>query len=391
MVVRLMRSYGEVYLPGMLTEAAQADAPIRVFGPPDLARGSQIFDCIRRGGIAVLSGPWDRLEGVLEYARKRRRELIRDGDSARNRSQPRRGRRNWERERHHALARLVVLAEGDRLVGVEPEMVFPHLLGLLRERERANEGRPFLFPLVFARALQTALTDRYPLAELGGGIFVPDRVLAPVSSESVALMAEALASVKEEIPAGAEVLDMGTGSGCLALLAARILGDRISRIVATDLLPEAVAAANINVARFALEGSTKPGLIELTEGGDLFAPVGNRCFGLIIFNAPWVVSPAKSRGEQATHDQGQSTLGRFLSEASGHLDPSGRVLLQYSDHSGPKAVEGLTSLLRANRWVVRREWRARVQARRKSPRWETVFILELYPEPYPGNQGGAHA
>jgi SAM-dependent methyltransferase len=83
-------------------------------------------------------------------------------------------------------------------------------------------------------------------------------------------------------PRGGRTLDVGTGCGLFAYLAAR----HSERVVATDCNPRA-----LNLARF---GAQLNGLdsIEFLEG-DLFAPVRGQAFDLVIMNPPFVISPAK--------------------------------------------------------------------------------------------------
>jgi methylase of polypeptide subunit release factors len=161
------------------------------------------------------------------------------------------------------------------------------------------------------------------------------------------------------------------------LLAAFVLGERAERVVATDILPEALAAVQLNRDRMVRQERIPAGLIEVTRGGDLFDALEGLEFDLILFNAPWVTTPARSRPEVATHDGGQEVLRRFLEESPRYLTETGSVLLEYSDHSGPRALENLIDLVARNGWTVRDEWKRRVQARRKSPRWENIFVYHL--------------
>src|SRR5581483_11200196 len=75
-------------------------------------------------------------------------------------------------------------------------------------------------------------------------------------------------------------LDLGTGCGILALLAA----DHAGRVVATDVNPRAVNMAAFNARLNGLEN------VEALTG-DLLAPVRGRRFGLIVANPPFVISP----------------------------------------------------------------------------------------------------
>lgn len=78
----------------------------------------------------------------------------------------------------------------------------------------------------------------------------------------------------------AQALDLGTGCGFQALLAAR----HSRHVVATDRNPRAVRLAAFNAR---LSGCTH---VECLEG-DLFAPVAGRQFDLVVTNPPFVISP----------------------------------------------------------------------------------------------------
>lgn len=118
--------------------------------------------------------------------------------------------------------------------------------------------------------------------------------------------------------AGCNVLDMGTGSGALAILAA----ETSDRVVAVDVNPTAVACAKLNCSRLDLDRK-----IEVREG-DLFEPVaGNERFDLILFNPPFLEGKPKSLPDRAMFDEDYSSLTQFFRSAPGFLTATGRVLI----------------------------------------------------------------
>ncbi|MFE6287113.1 HemK2/MTQ2 family protein methyltransferase [Streptomyces sp. NPDC057877] len=158
----------------------------------------------------------------------------------------------------------------------------------------------------------------------------PPGVYAP--QEDTALLAHALA--EEPLPPGADVLDVGTGTGALALRAAR----RGSRVTAVDVSWRAVRAARIN--------SRRAGLPVRVRHGDLFAPVRGESFDVIVANPPYVPGPDEGpepRGPVSTwhggHD-GRTVLDRICREAPGLLSPSGTLLLVHSTLSDPDRTLG---------------------------------------------------
>ncbi|MBB5084085.1 methyltransferase, partial [Nonomuraea endophytica] len=94
------------------------------------------------------------------------------------------------------------------------------------------------------------------------------------------LLAAALAA--DVLPAGARVLDLCTGTGMLALCAAR---GGLARVTAVDLSWRAVLAARVN--------AMVRGLRVRVRRGSLFAPIGREMFDLIVANPPYVIGPSR--------------------------------------------------------------------------------------------------
>jgi ribosomal protein L3 glutamine methyltransferase len=128
----------------------------------------------------------------------------------------------------------------------------------------------------------------------------------------------------------AGVLDLCTGSGCLAILASqRFPGAQID---AVDLSKDALAVAARNVADYGLEER-----ITLYKG-DLFAPLGDTRYDLIVTNPPYVDAqgmadlPRECRFEpKMAFDGGADGLDivrRILREAGRHLNPQGGLLCE---------------------------------------------------------------
>ena len=149
---------------------------------------------------------------------------------------------------------------------------------------------------------------------------------------------------REPLPPDPNVLELCTGSGCVAIAFAHRLPG--SRVVATDLSPEALAVARRNVARFGLED-------RITLGqGDMFEPVralmAGRPFDLIVSNPPYIPTeniPTMGRhvAEHEPHlalDGGADGLDphrRILAAAADYLAPGGRLFLEHEHCSGEAA------------------------------------------------------
>lgn len=128
------------------------------------------------------------------------------------------------------------------------------------------------------------------------------------------------------------ILDLCTGSGCLAIIAAHMFPD--ARIDAVDLSPDALAVARRNVADYGLENR-----VTLFEG-DLFTPVAGRRYDLILTNPPYVDAqgmetlppeyrhePAMALGSGAGAD-GLALVNRIVADAPAHLTPAGGILCE---------------------------------------------------------------
>ena len=343
---------GEVFIPTQFRELASDDAPLRHFTDSNLGQLNRIFTHLRRGGVAVLSGKWDRIVEVLDYADRKKKELApRLEKPKRRRDFNSRDKRPNPNEGALAMSRLMCYADEAGNLQIDPPPNLPYLLELVGENPGANNQCPFLLPIATIQKLKTALSQEYPIPTLGASLVAFENVLPPRSQETIACFQDGLQAIKGHLPQQAEVLEVGCGSGCLTLLAAQELSELEVKIRASDLLPEAVATTRYNVSRC----STQPGMIQLLPPGDLFEPVpdGHR-FDLVIFNAPWVVSRARNRAELAIHDEGQRILRRFFDDVPQYLKPDGRILLGYADASGPKAIQNLEEDYQ-QRWIWRGE------------------------------------
>ena len=149
---------------------------------------------------------------------------------------------------------------------------------------------------------------------------------------------------RRPLPPAPHVLELGTGSGCLAISLAKMLPD--ARVVATDISPGALAVAERNVARHGVEDRFALGL------GDLFGPVpdlaSGRPFDLIVSNPPYIPTEniagmGRHVAEHEPHlalDGGADGLGphrRILEAAADYLAPGGRVFLEHEWYHGPTA------------------------------------------------------
>jgi ribosomal protein L3 glutamine methyltransferase len=126
------------------------------------------------------------------------------------------------------------------------------------------------------------------------------------------------------------VLDLCTGSGCLAILAGRHFPN--AAIDAADISKDALAVAARNVADHALQDRIT------LQRGDLFAPLAGRRYDLIISNPPYVDAQGMAAlpRECCTEPKlafdggpdGIDIASRILAEAKAHLNPQGGLLCE---------------------------------------------------------------
>jgi release factor glutamine methyltransferase len=131
---------------------------------------------------------------------------------------------------------------------------------------------------------------------------------------------------------GEQVLEIGGGLGVAAVLAAR----DGARVVATDILPEAVEAMRAN--------ASLNGVVVDARLGDCYAPVGGERFDLICTNPPQMPTPPgrARRDAAAAADNGGADgwelLDRVIAGAPRHLVPGGRLVFTIFAFLGLKAA-----------------------------------------------------
>ncbi len=160
-------------------------------------------------------------------------------------------------------------------------------------------------------------------------IFIPG-VFLPYGVATSKFLAKKLIVKK-----GDYVLDLGTGSGIQAVFAA----EKARKVIAVDINSKSVLCAKINVKLNNFEDK-----IEVRKG-DLFSPVNNEKFSLIIFNMPYLPLNPKNTLEKAwCCGEKNELINRFLHEAKHFLLEKGRLQLIYSSLAGDlnkfiKAIE----------------------------------------------------
>jgi release factor glutamine methyltransferase len=135
------------------------------------------------------------------------------------------------------------------------------------------------------------------------------------------------------------ICDLGTGSGCLAIALAREVPH--AEVWAIDRSPAAVAVARANARRHGVERVR-------CVAGDLFAPVVERRFDLIVSNPPYIASPVlaglqpelawEPRGALDGGSDGLDVVRRLLNDAPARLVSGGWLLVEIGADQGPAAL-----------------------------------------------------
>ncbi len=217
----------------------------------------------------------------------------------------------------------------------EAALLLGHVLGWSEAQVLARGERPV--PPAAARRFAALLARRLggePVAYLTGerefwgrSFHVDRRVLVP-RPETEHLVEAALAAPLSAAP---RILDVGTGSGCLAVTLALELP--CARVVACDVSPAALAVAAANVRRHGAGGRVA------LVAADLCAPLDLAAFDLVVSNPPYV-DPAAAGGlspEVVDHEpaqalfageRGRRELRRLVSGAAAGLAPGAVLLLE---------------------------------------------------------------
>ena len=198
--------------------------------------------------------------------------------------------------------------------------------------------------------------DWYLVSDLSGGLHAgaqghtvrPDHVLG-VGGASTTL---AQLTIRDPF---ASALDLGTGCGVQALH----LSTHVQRVAATDRNPRALRFAALTAALSGVEP------FDLREG-DLFEPVADEKFDLIVSNPPFVVSPdsASGAGSRFVYRDsglpGDEVCRRLITQAKDHLAENGwcQILANWLHVEGRDWRERVAEWVRGtgcDAWAVQRE------------------------------------
>ncbi|MCH8192883.1 MAG: peptide chain release factor N(5)-glutamine methyltransferase [Planctomycetes bacterium] len=213
------------------------------------------------------------------------------------------------------------------------ELLLTHVLGL-RRIELYTQFDRILSPdeLASLRSLVNRAGAHEPVGYLVGKsefysieFDVQPGCLIP-RPETELLVQHAIEAIRDHSD-GPQVLDLCTGSGCIAVALAKNC-HRV-HVTATDISPEAIAIARANIHKHCLSER-----IELLQG-DLLAPLAQRRFDLVVSNPPYVSTSEFERLDRNVKDYEPELALRAGAEG---LDVYRRILQNIGDHLRPEGV-----------------------------------------------------
>ena len=208
---------------------------------------------------------------------------------------------------------------------------FPHLSNseLLQTRLTKSERRQF------AHLLQVRITERVPAAYLtqhaffaGLPFYVDERVLVPRSPIAELIMQQFSHWFADKPPV--RVLDLCTGSGCIAIACAHYLPD--AEVDAVDISEDALMVADLNISQHQLEDRVFPIL------SDGYNALPGQQYDLIVTNPPYVDADDMADLPEEYHHEPELGLAsgvdgleltiRILREAAAHLNDNGVLICE---------------------------------------------------------------
>ncbi len=185
---------------------------------------------------------------------------------------------------------------------------------------------------IIGRRVNTRLPAAYLTHEAWLGeyrFYVDEHVIVP-RSFIAELLREELAPWIADTEGVERVLDLCTGSGCLAIIAALTFPN--AAVDAAELSVDALEVAKRNIRDYQLGGRVRPLF------SDMFGGLKGRSYDLIVSNPPYVTAesmqalPAEYRAEPAlalgSGDDGLDHVRTIIAEAPGHLNPGGLLVVE---------------------------------------------------------------
>ena len=176
--------------------------------------------------------------------------------------------------------------------------------------------------------------------QVASGVLIP----RPETELLVDIGLREIGRIENEV-SNPELLDLGTGSGAIALAIAHAAPDAI--VTATDQSPEALAIAKANAKHLDLESR-----VQFAQGSWYIALGDNTLFDVILSNPPYIAKedPHLTQGDLrfepisalTDHANGLTCLEAIIHGASNHLKPMGLIAVEH----GFDQSEAVVSLMK---------------------------------------------
>ncbi|WP_153111342.1 peptide chain release factor N(5)-glutamine methyltransferase [Propionivibrio limicola] len=248
-----------------------------------------------------------------------------------------------------------------RIDRLDARLLIEHVCGCTRTDLIAHPER--LLTPEQAQRLAELLARREagePLAYLTGSAWFYDRefavtpdVLIPRPDTEVLVDQALERTQKLSVP---RIVDLGTGSGIVAIMLAKLCPQ--ASVTAVDISPASLAVARANAARHGVD-------VRFLEG-DWYAPLGDERFDLIVSNPPYVVDgdphlqlnglpfePQHALTDGVAGGDGLACIRILIDGAPAHLRPGGWLLIEHGYDQAVKVRE----LLRARGFAGVDSWR----------------------------------
>ncbi len=161
---------------------------------------------------------------------------------------------------------------------------------------------------------------------------------------------------------GRQVLEIGTGTGIVALCCGH---SGAERVIATDINPNAVANARYNAELCGLTNRVEVRQVPRNAPGPFSVLNANEQFDFIMSNPPWEDAAVEELAAHALYDPGFELLDGMLRDGAKYLKPHGRLLLAYGAR---------TAIDRVLRSAPKFGWRARIIDERELETLPEVFV-----------------
>ncbi len=196
------------------------------------------------------------------------------------------------------------------------------ILHLIEQRVTTRKPAAYLVNTIYMRGLPFYVDERVIVPRSFIGELLDSHFSGEISEDGTSIIDD---------PGSVErVLDLCTGSGCIAILACQSFPN--AQVDATDISKDALAVAARNVADYGLEDQIA------LHRGDLFAAVGDTRYDLILTNPPYVDADGMANlPRECAHEpkiafdggaDGLDLVRRILKEAKQHLTPDGGLLCE---------------------------------------------------------------